>query len=479
MSFLIYDAVLLIIFIIFISIFLHSRKEKISREGLLLLYKTSWGIKLIKKFSKKNKPLLKFFAWVSIFLGYFLMISAIYFFGKIVWIYLFNLDFVKSIKIPPIMPLVPYIPRVFNLDFLPPFYFIYWIIIIAIIAIPHEFAHGLYAVYSKVRIKSTGFGFFPYFLPVFLAAFVELDEKELSKKSKFKQMATLSAGTFANVLAGIFFLVLMGGFFYMSYSPEGVVFDNYAYSAINVSDIQTINNVTLTDLNYESILKILNPKRNEIILKNNDKYLISRDFFENSQSKKLFNEKNLLIVYYDAPAINAGLTGAISEIDNVKIKNLNQLSEELSKKSPGQEIIIKTSTQEGEKEYKIVLGKNPDDENLPWLGIVFYNKNPRGFLGRIMSFVTFFRDPYVYYKPKCKTSEFIYNLLWWIVLISFSVALINMLPIGIFDGGRFFYLTILAVTKSESKAKKTFNAVTMLFLFLLLLILFSWVRSLF
>ena len=39
-----------------------------------------------------------------------------------------------------------------------------------------------FAVYNKIKVKTTGFGFFPFFLPVFLAAFVELDEKKMAKK---------------------------------------------------------------------------------------------------------------------------------------------------------------------------------------------------------------------------------------------------------------------------------------------------------
>ena len=82
------------------------------------------------------------------------MIGMVYLFIRILWVYLFSPEIVRAIKVPPIMPLIPYLPRVFNLDFLPPFYFIYWIIIIAIIAIPHEFAHGIYSAYNKVKIKT-------------------------------------------------------------------------------------------------------------------------------------------------------------------------------------------------------------------------------------------------------------------------------------------------------------------------------------
>ena len=69
--------------------------------------------------------------------------------------------------------------------------------ILAIVAIIHEFAHGIFMRKYKIHIKSTGFGFFPFFLPVFLAAFVEQDEKSMNKASIFQQKAVLAAGTFA------------------------------------------------------------------------------------------------------------------------------------------------------------------------------------------------------------------------------------------------------------------------------------------
>ena len=62
-------------------------------------------------------------------------------------------------------------------------------------------------------------------------------------------------------------------------------------------------------------------------------------------------------------------------------------------------------------------------------------------------------------------------------MISISVALINMLPVGIFDGGRFFYLTILGLTKSEKIAKRFFTISTKFFLFLLLVLVFLWAIS--
>lgn len=214
MSFIVYDLILLGIFVSLTSIFLYKNKKNLQREGLLILYRTNWGIKLIEKVGKENPKTMKFLSYVVIIMGYLLMGFGIYFVGKIVWMYITRMDIVSAVKVPPIMPLIPYLPQMFKLNWLPDFYFIYWIIILAIIAITHEFAHGIFAAYHGVKIKKTGFGFFPYFLPVFLAAFVELDEEKMKKEKIFKQLSVLAAGTFANVLTALIAFVVMVVFFF-------------------------------------------------------------------------------------------------------------------------------------------------------------------------------------------------------------------------------------------------------------------------
>ena len=164
MTFLAYDISFLVLFALFVFIFLYSKKRNLKRDGLLILYRTAWGIRLINSVGKNYKKTLRILEYVSITMGYVLMVSIFYLLGRIVYIYAAYPSLVKQIKIPPITPLIPYLPQIFKLDFLPPFYFTYWIIIIAIIAIPHEFSHGIFAIYNKVKIKSTGFGFFPFFL---------------------------------------------------------------------------------------------------------------------------------------------------------------------------------------------------------------------------------------------------------------------------------------------------------------------------
>ena len=471
MEFIMYDLAFLVIFVVFIGIFLYKRKKNLKKEGLLLLYRTSWGIKLINNIGRKFKKTLNVLSYFVIGLGYLLMGTMIYLFGKLVWIYAINPEIVRAIKIPPIMPLIPYLPQVFKLNFLPPFYFIYWIIIIAIVAIVHELAHGIFAAHKKVGIKNTGFGFFPFFLPIFLAAFVELDEKKMRKKKIFSQMSVLAAGTFANVLTAILFFGVMWLFFSLAFVPTGVTFDSYTYAAVGISTISSINGISLGNVTHESLSNLIYEEGLNEITAGGEKFLLTKEFLEKQQ-----NGEEYVLLYEDAPAVNADLKGAIMQINGIDIDSVEKIGNELLKYSPEDEITITTIEDHEIKEYVIVLGKHPRDENLAYIGIGFINQKSSGSMGKIARALSF-KKPNTYYESKFGAGMFIYNLLWWLVLVNVSLALVNMLPVGIFDGGRFFYLTILAITKSEKKAKRAFSLMTSLFLLLLFVLMAFWLVS--
>ncbi len=474
MNFLVYDLVLLGIFLVSISVFLYAKRKNLKRERLLFLYRTSFGIKLINSIGKKYKKTLEILSYVSIGLGFLLMGAMIYLFGKIVWIYIFQSEIVRFIKVPPILPLLPYIPQVFKIPFLPPFYFTYWIVIIAIVAIFHEFSHGIFAIHKKVKIKSTGFGFFPFFLPIFLAAFVELDEKRMAKKKILSQMAVLSAGTFANVLVGIFSLFVLFAFFSLAFAPSGVVFDTYTYSIVGMSAITSVNGFALTNASYDSILNQTSETGVTEIRAGNLTFLLTKEFLQQQT-----NNGKYVLLYDNTPAVKAQIGNIITKINGVGVLNQEELGEEIMKYSPGEEITVTALLNDKEKDYEIILGENPDNENLPYLGVGFINPERKGIIEKIAGWFTSFRNANVYYKPAFEAAEFIYNLLWWLVLISFSVALMNMLPVGIFDGGRFFYLAILGITKSEKTAKKAFSILTYFFLALLAVIMIFWAIGVF
>jgi len=468
MSFMIYDLVLLGLFLLAIGLFLYKKRSNLKKDGLLFLYRTSWGIKLINKVGKKYTKTLKILSYVSIVLGYLLMLGVIWLIYNIVEIYLLHPEVVSQIKVPPIMPLIPYIDKV--VPFLPPFYFTYWIVILAIVAISHEFSHGIFAAHNQVRIKKTGFGFFPFFLPVFLAAFVELDEKKMVKKKNISQRAILSAGTFANVLTAILFLIVLFIFFILAFHSAGVVFDDFSYSVVPISSISMINGISVTNTTYAELATLAKNLSFNSIESAGVKY---------SGIKGFSSDKMQIALYDDAPAIKNNLTNAITEINNVKVTSLQKLGDEIARYKIGEKITIKTKSNGIIKEYAFKLVENPTKKGSPWIGIGF-NQQKGSLVNRVFSALSSFKKPNIYYESSLgEFSWFIYYLLWWLILISVSVALVNMLPVGIFDGGRFFYLTILAITGSESKATKSFKWITRLFLAVLLALMIFWAYNIF
>lgn len=456
MGFFIYDLSFLIAFCIFLIIFLFRRRKKLKREGILILYRTKLGIKIINCISKKYKKFLHALEPIVVFCGYILMLGMLYLVFQLLYIFIRFPEFIKAIKIPPLMPLIPYIPKIFKIDFLPPFYFTYWIIVLAIAAVSHEFSHGIFARIKKVKIKSTGFAF----LGPFTGAFVEPDEDKVKKLKPKKQLAFLSAGTFANIIVTVFFFFIMWLFFISVFTPSGVVFNTYTLSLINQSDIKLAEENLFVNLNDGLNLTKVYVQGQAYYVENED----------------LDSDKTLILAYEDAPALRAGLAGVIIEFDGEKIKTNQDLKLQLENKRPGDEVSVKTLFDESIKEYEIELGERPDDKEQAYLGISLVKTDSLSFLGKIRSRVLFFKDPNTYYKPKFAENlmVFIYNLLWWIVFINFSVALVNMLPLGIFDGGRVFFLTVLMLTKSEKTAKKAYRFSTYSLLFIFLLLMYLW-----
>jgi len=485
MAFFIYDLIFLVLFSLFVVIFLYKRRKNLKREGIMYLYRTQIGVKFIDYVGKKYKRAISIFGFLGIIFGYIAMLLMIYLLWRLVYIYFFVPEAVRLIKIPPLMPLIPYLPSLFKVDFLPPFYFTYWIIAIAVIAIFHEFSHGIVARRYGIRIKTTGFGF----LGPFLAAFVEPDEKQMQKKSKYQQIAVLSAGTFANLILAIFFFLLLALFFTLAYAPSGAMFNTYAMGKVNISSISMIGEISIANATSQELLALIskNNLKDELILGSNGNTLnlteiraANKNYFMTIDmlKKQIEQDTSYVILYENYPAINLGMKGAIIEINGKKIKDNHALVEEMKKYKPGDKTIIKTKYKGEILEYSLILGKGPDEK--PIIGVAA-STSGGSLLGKIMNFFTFFKKAGTYYEPRFNPELiiFIYNLIWWLALINLSVELINMWPVAIFDGGRAFMLTVWAITRSEKFAEVAFRIVTYIILGALLALMVGWFGAMF
>ncbi len=458
MEFFIYDIGFMIIFSAFVAYFLYSRRKNLKREGIMFLYRTKLGIKAINYIGDKFSKFLHSIKYLVIGTGFVLMAGMIYLLGYTIYTYIKFPQITKFVKAPPVMPLIPYFPKLFGMQsFFPNFYFTYFILALIVVAVSHEFSHGIFMRLFKIKIKSTGF----VFLGPILGAFVEQDEKQMKKKKSSEQMVVLGAGTFANLILALLFFCLLILYFNLSFVPSGYIFNNYAYSIIPTNLISKVGNLS------DNLTEIYVGEK---------KY-----FLDHNLKKQLGQNISHIVVYDDAPAIRAGLKGAIEEIDGIKISNREDLKKFLLNKKPGDEIKIKTINDGKEKIYTLRLGKHPANKSMAYLGIVSsVPTQNKGIIRKIVSHFMYFRNSSTYYKPRFNKdlAYFIYNLFYWIALINLFVALFNMLPLAILDGGRFFYLAVFSLTKSKKIATNSFKFISYVIILIFILMLFSWLSAL-
>lgn len=465
-SFIAYDLAFMVIFAVVAFLLLHRNKKNLKRQGWIFLYHSKFGLKFIDWTAKKFEKILRPLQYVVIASGYILMAGIIWMLGLSVWKYLTTAIPEQLRNVPPIAPLIPYFPKLFGLEsFFPPLYFTYFLIALAIVAVSHEFSHGIFARLNGIKVKTTGLAFFgPFF-----GAFVEPDEKQMYKKPKFQQMSILAAGTFANVVMTVLFVIILALFFSVSFQAAGVRFNAYPQSIISAGSITGINGNNITGLTQgeEFFAEV---GLNEVV--SSEKiYLVPTSTLQVA----LESEADQLVVFSDAPAIRAGLRGPILSIDGKTVTSAKELNQTLSENySPGDNVSIKTLDEMGQPIIKEI--ELADNEGRAYLGVGFVPGSQKGIGGLILKVVTSIRDPVVYYEPLWDGEfvQFIYDLLWWIIMINILVALFNMLPVSILDGGRFFYLTVWGITGKEAWGRKAFKFTTWLVLFLLLAMVVRW-----
>ncbi|MEM2463017.1 MAG: M50 family metallopeptidase, partial [Candidatus Pacearchaeota archaeon] len=255
--------------------------------------------------------------------------------------------------------------------------------------------------------------------------------------------------------------------------PAGLAFD-FVYSPVNISEIKTIGDYTpekFFNLSNKELAAI--NKTIKVETKDKTYYLDKKLIEEIANSRKAIKKYNVIIAYEDAPAINAGLEGGLLKIDEYEIKSIEDVSKALEKYNPGDKVKIVTS----KSEYLVTLAKNPKNETKAYLGIAF--PQIKGTNKLFASLTAPFFDPQIHVEAKINEQAAIFfrDLLVWLVLICFFVALFNMLPLAFLDGGRMFFVLALAITKSKKKAKSALAIASYIVLFILLTMMLIWLAG--
>lgn len=196
-----FDLLFAVLFYGLILLFYLRNKEKFKVQGkVFFLYPTHLGLKLMDKIAKAFPRSLRVLSYVSIFIGFTGM-------GYIFYVLIngtYNLLLGSLGIIPAVAPTIaPVLPGV-KIPGAPVLSFFHWVISIFVVAVVHEFSHGVFARLYNLKVKSSGFAF----LGPILAAFVEPDEKHLAKAKSKEQLAVFSAGPFSNFIFGFLFLLI-------------------------------------------------------------------------------------------------------------------------------------------------------------------------------------------------------------------------------------------------------------------------------
>ena len=199
-----FESIASIIFVILLIAVLYINRKKLTIQKLFypvlyfIMYKTKIGIRLMDRIAKRHARALYYLSYFMIFVGFAGMaFTAILLARQTVLI------FTTPSAIPAGGLVLPVQAK--GIFYVP---FFYWIISIFVLAVSHEFSHGVIARLHKVKVKSSGLAFLAVLVPIIPAAFVEPDEKKLAMKKPFQQLGVFAAGSFANLMiAAIIFLL--------------------------------------------------------------------------------------------------------------------------------------------------------------------------------------------------------------------------------------------------------------------------------
>ncbi|MBS3148556.1 site-2 protease family protein [Candidatus Woesearchaeota archaeon] len=214
------DGLFAVVFIVALAVFLWARRSRIEVQKALfpllyvIMYRSSFGLSWMKRFAQRFPRILRVLGDIGTGVGFLGMaLIAIELIRNTIMLF-------TGSGVPGVQPVLPIEAK--GVFYIP---FSYWIISIFLIALVHEFAHGVLANVHKMRVKSSGFAFLSIFVPIIPAAFVEPDEVQLSAKPARSQLAVFAAGPFSNIIFAVLMfgiLALFNPLLSMAFLPGGV-----------------------------------------------------------------------------------------------------------------------------------------------------------------------------------------------------------------------------------------------------------------
>ncbi len=179
----------LIVYLLLLAIIFYFRK-KFAPNGIVLFHKTRFGLRFIERMARFRST-HRVIGFLAVVVGYLGMLA-------ISGYLLYNLyEVLLQAAAPGISPVVPGVQVPGSPITLPLWYGIISIFLVALI---HEFSHGIIARLYRLRVRHTGILMLGPFIG---GAFVDLDERQLERAKPYKQLAVMAAGPFSNLLTAL------------------------------------------------------------------------------------------------------------------------------------------------------------------------------------------------------------------------------------------------------------------------------------
>lgn len=251
------------IFVLFMTAFLIYKRKKVEVQGsfpimYMILYKTRFGLDKMDSWSKNRPKVFLYLAYLSIIIGILGIFASV---AMMIW----GLDYTITNNLGSGGGLVLPLKTDAGMDGSVPIFYVpfwYWIIALFILVIVHEFAHGVIAERFKIKVKSSGFAFGALLFPILPAAFVEPDEKSLSKAKWWEKIAVFGAGSTSNFLFGFLFL------FIWIFAAAPMIDNTMTFGDIKFGSVMNKSSLTNYDITSGQIIALNGEENKELIFTN-------------------------------------------------------------------------------------------------------------------------------------------------------------------------------------------------------------------
>ena len=261
-TFLLKYKIIILFYLVLAAIVYHFRSKMDVQAKFIMLFRTQFGIKAMKWASKKYGEWIKLVGYTGVGVG---------FIGMILITYTLIHNLIKLLIEPAASSGVALVLPGVNVPGLGVLPFWHWLLAIFVIALIHEFGHGIVAKAHGIKVHNSGF----VLIGPIIGAFVEPDIKQMEKSKDIVNYSILAGGPFANILlAGVALLLLN-----LVFTPvQGLMLEDTGftfeeYSGTNMptelagipenSIINSINNeATTTFQEFATVLQCQDPGDN-------------------------------------------------------------------------------------------------------------------------------------------------------------------------------------------------------------------------